>query len=620
MAQPSSDTPILFDFEEDAFQDLLSRLQQVRPQSGSSEIYLYGLGELGKQGLVAEQTSLKRWKEQKDFWQKLGDMGREGADILLYGSSLVAGRKSRKLISRIEKITGLDVASFDDITGLNLSNTVPDWDLKVIFGATPAKPSSFAENWSGQLDWTSHEDHAERSPREIELLDWTECPNESSPTKQCATLEVPLDYVRPEQGTVSIAMARIPATGKKTIGSLFMNPGGPGASGLAALDSTAQRYSDKIKRKFHIVSWDPRGIGETTPTLQSCQQLFPVLDETGKINWNDGLRKSRNQWRNANQACQNENSEFINYLGTRSVARDLNRMRQAVGDPKLTFHGKSYGTRIGYTYAQMYPNKVRALVLDGNINPSGDYTDLARSAIGADLALDFVSKHDRSVAKAFKSGDRILGRQPIELKSGEKFTRWDYREFVTAVLAQSAYDQIPKISELVAKANASGKQSLEAKEIFASIKKTYNSNAGGMFSVVNSLDYSDRPSKKEQAGLVKSASSKGPLSGSLALSYAAAWVGFDLEPDPVPNMTLEQNKAKVADVPVVIVNATKDVYTPKFWAEEMNRAFKNKAFIQQRNTRHCIWSYGDPCVDQPIDTFILKGKLPNSKTCPRVDV
>ena len=188
------------------------------------------------------------------------------------------------------------------------------------------------------------------------------------------------------------------------------------------------------------------------------------------------------------------------------------------------------------------------------------------------------------------------------------------------MLAQSAYDLIPKISELVAKANASGKQSLEAKEIFASIKKTYNSNAGGMFSVVNSLDYSDRPSKKEQAGLVKSASSKGPLSGLLALSYAAAWVGFDLEPDPVPNMTLEQNKAKVADVPVVIVNATKDVYTPKFWAEEMNRAFKNKAFIQQRNTRHCIWSYGDPCVDQPIDTFILKGKLPNSKTCPRVDV
>ena len=294
-------------------------------------------------------------------------------------------------------------------------------------------------------------------------------------------------------------------------------------------------------------------------------------------------------------------------------------MRQAVGDPKLTFHGKSYGTRIGYTYAEMYPNKVRALVLDGNINPSGDYTDLARSAIGADLALDFVIKHDRSVAKAFKSGDRLLGRQPIELKSGEQFSRWDYREFVTSVLADSAYDQITKIAELVSKANGGGKQSEEAKEILANIKRPYNSNAGGMFSVVNSIDYSDRPSKKEQAGLVKSASSKGPLSGSLALSYAAAWVGFDLEADPVPNMSLDQNKAKVADVPVVIVNATKDVYTPKFWAEKMNRAFKNKAFIQQRNTKHCIWSYGDPCVDQPIDTFILKSKLPKSKTCPRVD-
>ena len=619
MAQPSSDKPFLFDVEEDSFQDLLSKLQHFRPTTGLSELYLYGLEELGKQGLGAEETPMTRWREQKDFWQKLGDMGREGADILLYGSSLFAERESSKLISRIEKTTGFDVDIDDDITGLNSSNTRPDWDLKVIVAATPAKPSSFAEDWSGQLDWTRRDEHDKRSPRDRELLDWTECPTESSPTKQCATLEVPLDYERPEQGPVNIAMARIPSTGKKTIGSLFMNPGGPGGSGLAALESSAQRYSDKIKRRFHITSWDPRGIGETTPTLQSCQQPFPVLNETGKINWNDGLKKSRHQWRNANQACQNENSEFINYLGTRNVARDLNRMRQAVGDPKLTFHGKSYGTRIGYTYAEMYPNKVRALVLDGNINPSGDYTDLARSAIGADLALDFVSKHDRSVAKAFKSGDRLLGRQPIELKSGEQFSRWDYREFVTSVLADSAYDQITKIAELVSKANGGGKQSEEAKEILANIKRPYNSNAGGMFSVVNSIDYSDRPSKKEQAGLVKSASSKGPLSGSLALSYAAAWVGFDLEADPVPNMSLEQNKAKVADVPVVIVNATKDVYTPKFWAEKMNRAFKNKAFIQQRNTKHCIWSYGDPCVDQPIDTFILKSKLPKSKTCPRVD-
>ena len=607
MAQSPSDTPFLFDVEKDLFQDLFSRLHHTQPQSGFDELHLYGLEELGKQGRGKEEISLKRWRAQKDYWQKLGDIGREEADILPYGSSPVVERESRGLISRTEKKTGFEVAAYDDITGLNSVHA-------------GSKPPSVAEEWRGQLDRTRNEDHAKRSLREKEQIDWTECPNENSPTKQCATLQVPLNYERPNQGSVNIAMARIPATGKKPIGSLFMNPGGPGGSGLDALDSTAQRYSDKIKKKFHIVTWDPRGIGQTTPTLQSCQQLFPVLDETGKVNWNDGLKKSRNQWRKANQSCQNQNSEFINHLGTRNVVRDLNRMRQAVGDPKLTFHGKSYGTRIGYTYAEMYPNNVRALVLDGNVNPSGDFTDLARSAFGADLALDFVGKNDRSVAKAFKSGDRILGRRPIELKSGEQFTRWDYREFVTSVLAESAYDQIEKISELVRKANGSGKKSEEAKVTFERIKKPYNSNAGGIFSVVNSIDYSDRPSKIEQADMVKSAVSKGPLSGSLALSYAAAWVGFDLDPDPVPNMSLKQNKAKVADIPVVIVNATKDTYTPKFWAKKMNRVFKNKAFIQQKNTKHCIWSYGDPCVDRPIDMFILKAKVPNSKICPRVDV
>ena len=114
---------------------------------------------------------------------------------------------------------------------------------------------------------------------------------------------------------------------------------------------------------------------------------------------------------------------------------------------------------------------------------------------------------------------------------------------------------------------------------------------------------------------MKKAASKGPLSGSLALSYSTAWDGFELDPDPVPNMSLKHLKAKVANVPVVIVNATKDVYTPKFWAKDMNQAFKNKAFIQQRNTTHCLWSKGDPCVDQPIDKFVLTGKMPNSKIC-----
>ena len=83
MAQPSSDKPFLFDVEEDSFQDLLSKLQHFRPTTGLSELYLYGLEELGKQGLGAEETPMTRWREQKDFWQKLGDMGREGADLSL---------------------------------------------------------------------------------------------------------------------------------------------------------------------------------------------------------------------------------------------------------------------------------------------------------------------------------------------------------------------------------------------------------------------------------------------------------------------------------------------------------------------------------------------------------
>ena len=255
------------------------------------------------------------------------------------------------------------------------------------------------------------------------------------------------------------------------------------------------------------------------------------------------------------------------------------------------------------------------MVLDGNINPSGNFLDLARSAVGADLALNFVNKHAPSVVEDFKRGDQILSRKPIDMPTGEQFTRWDYREQVVAWLAGNAYDQIPIIAKFVKTANDGGAESEKAKETLAKIKKQSNSNAGGIFSVVNSIDYSDRPSKSEQADLVKNAAKRGPLSGSLALSYAAAWDGFELDPDPVPNLSLKRYQAKVANIPVVIVNATKDAYTPKFWAKEMNKGFKKKAFIQQRNTTHCIWAKGDPCVDEPINKFVLTGKLPNSKIC-----
>ena len=601
--------------EDQSFQNLLTKLEDIRPQSGFDEIHLYGPGKPGHQKLGREEITVESLRTEKKLWQQLGQMGGKGSDILLYGCNLAKDQKGRELIAKIGKLTGLDVAASDDITGLDPSTTRSDWDLEVTVGSISATPPSIAKKWTGQLDWKSQEDDSRESETDKNSLVWTECPNESSPTKQCATLEVPLDYDRPEEGSVNIAMARVPATGANPIGSLFNNPGGPGGPGVAILDSNSQLYSEKIKKNFHIVSWDPRGIGETTPTLQSCQQLFPVLDETGKVDWDNGLSKSRKQWRKANQACQSGNSQIINHLGTRNVVRDLNKMRQAVGDAELTYHGMSYGTRIGYTYAAMFPKKVRALVLDGNINPSGNFADLANSAVGADLALDFVNKLAPSVAEAFQRGDKILSRKPIDLTSGEQYTRWDYRENVISWLANNAYDQIPIVADYVTKAHSGGPESGEAKEIFARIKKQYNTNAGGIFSIVNSLDYSDRPSKIEQAELIKKAASKGPLSGSLALSYAAAWDGFELDPDPLPNMSEKRLQAKVANVPVVIVNATKDVYTPKFWAKDMNQAFKNKAFIQQRNTTHCIWSKGDPCVDEPIDKFVLTGKVPTSKIC-----
>ena len=447
-------------------------------------------------------------------------------------------------------------------------------------------------------------------------LVWTDCPKEQAPTQQCATLDVPLDYDRPSRGTVTLAIVRVPATGPDPVGSLFFNPGGPGGSGVAALAYEAGQMSAEIKQQFHIVSWDPRGIGETTPTLKSCDSPFPVLPTTGKVNWTKALDRTSKQLRKANRACQRKNSAFIDYLGTRNVVRDLNRMRAAVGDQKLTYHGASYGTRIGYTYAAMFPNKVRAMVLDGNINPSGSYANLSASAVGPDLALDFVKKYAPDVFSDFKRGDRILRDKAITVAPGVKFTRWDYRELTTKLLSKNVQiSQIPFLAQKVQVAAAGGEGSQAAKETLAGLIPTSNSNAGGPFSVVNCLDYADRPGKKAQANAVTDAASQGPLGGQLALSYAPGCAGLDLKPEPVPDMSRGRLRDKVADIPVVISNATKDVYTPKFWAKQMKKAFKTQTFIQRHGTQHVIWGGDDNCVGPPIDSYVLTRQLPFPRTC-----
>ena len=218
---------------------------------------------------------------------------------------------------------------------------------------------------------------------------------------QCARVAVPLDWSQPDGRTISLSVIRRPASRPaQRIGSLFVNFGGPGVAGVATVKRLGPRLNRLGRGRFDVVSWDPRGTGESTRI--SCfandrDQLrfwgafaIPVTSAQSK-------RLVRKTTAFARR-CTERNRGLIPFLSTADTVRDLDHLRELVGDAQLNYRGISYGTFIGQTYANLFPDRVRAMVLDGNINP-----------------LAFTRSVQAAIASSNSDTDRVIGRKFFEL-------------------------------------------------------------------------------------------------------------------------------------------------------------------------------------------------------------
>lgn len=602
---------------DQGLQDLVDLLDESLPSGGFDAIHLYGHGKKGKQSLGRDSISSNSLQTQRYLWSQLNRFVHDDSDLLIYGCKTGAGSEGSKLIQSLAQLTGLDVAASDDITGL--ATTRPhqdsDWDLEVHVGRIEARPAQRLTRWDGTLQLERSDDLAPY-PFKVKPVSWE--PSTTEPDQELAVLKVPLDYDQPHKRKAKIALARVPASGKKPIGSLIFNPGGPGGSGLDELEYVASVLTDRIRKRFHIVTFDPRGVGSSTPTLKAAPGLFPILPPSGSSDWTQALNESRERFRQANIQTQIDNLGFINHLGTRNVARDLELIRQAIGDQKLNYLGFSYGTRIGYTYAAMFPGRIRTLVLDGNVNPSESLAEFTMGAEAPDIALNLVREKEPAIAAAFDEAYSILEAKPIDIGGGLEFTLIDYIERVSfAYLASGSIGLIEGLSGLVMAVASGGNGQEEARKTLSEVKNRIqgNENAGGMFSVVNRLDYGDNYSEQEQLINVQAVIESGPLGGPLAISYAAGASGLDLRSEPVPDMSNKYLRQKVSRIPVLITNSTADAETPRFWAVEMTKAFENHSFLELVSTIHCAISARASCINGRIERYLIQRKLPASKIC-----
>lgn len=235
-------------------------------------------------------------------------------------------------------------------------------------------------------------------------LAWKPCAEPAQRGFQCATLRVPLDYDDPGGRTIRLAVIRRQATDRRhRIGTLFFNFGGPGAAGTAVLP-LAGAITEALRARFDIASWDPRGVGESTavhcfasPEAESAffdDMAIALSFPVGGAEMGAWLGRYQELYRR----CERRNGDLMRHVSTADTARDLDLLRRAVGDRRLNYDGISYGTFLGATYANLFPDRVRALVLDGNLNPKA-YVSPQVKANGRFLTTDLRAGSDLGAAR-----------------------------------------------------------------------------------------------------------------------------------------------------------------------------------------------------------------------------
>lgn len=436
---------------------------------------------------------------------------------------------------------------------------------------------------------------------------------------ECATLTVPELRTKPNGATVRLALVRHPSTGsaEERIGSLVFNPGGPGGSGTGAITWAWANVPDPIRRRFDLVSWDPRGVGATVPHLDPdhCRAPRPARPATGPVNWSRVVRSYERELAGINRACQASYKGDPSSISTMQNVADLEAIRRSLGEGPLNFWGMSYGTRIGYVYALQHPDQVRTMVLDGSIDPASTLLDLTEGAAAADQAYGAFAAAYPDAARGLEELLATLNTRSVRLADDERLTRWTVIDAVyDAVGQQGAYPGLARAIDIwhraVFTSGAARTDAVaQATALGQALAGAFNSNASYAFSLTNCADYADRPTTTQVAAQVRRQHRLAPrLGATQATMYGLGCAGLTTEPDPIPRIT-----GAGSPVPVLILGSTRDGSTIVQWTARMSRAFPNSRTVTYAGGQHVVWGIaGSSCVDDVADAYVIDRVLPSA--------
>ncbi|MQA98136.1 MAG: alpha/beta fold hydrolase [Streptosporangiales bacterium] len=455
-------------------------------------------------------------------------------------------------------------------------------------------------------------------------LDWSDCSTggESGDSFECAKLEVPLDYDKPDGERIKIALIRLPAEDSDSrIGSLVINPGGPGGSGIDYARAARQVITAGVRQRFDIVGFDPRGVGESAPVrCLASARIDHYLGLDGTPDTSAEVRALRAGGEEFAEGCAKRAAKMLPHVGTADAAKDMDVMRAALGDEKLTYLGKSYGTFLGAYYAEQFPGGVRALVLDGALDPAVSPLDVnEQQSKGFEVALesfaaDCVKQPDcpvggnGNVERAVRDIQRLIASTDQRPLSNALGDGREVNEARTSLGVLSAlYDKgtWSYLRQALQRAQQGDGTTLLQLGDFLMGREQDGSftNQTEANLAVNCLDrrwphdvdeYAEAAERTEAPTFGESV-----MWGSLV---CGSWAQPGIE-DARPL------RAKGA-APILVVGTTRDPATPYAWSEGLAEQLDSGVLLTRDGDGHTGYRSGSPCTDAAVDAYLLEGTPP----------
>ncbi|GAA2558480.1 pimeloyl-ACP methyl ester carboxylesterase [Neomicrococcus aestuarii] len=453
--------------------------------------------------------------------------------------------------------------------------------------------------------------------------EWEKCGN-----LECANVEVPLDYKNPAGERISIAVNRLKATDTAQ-GSIIINPGGPGASGVDLVASGSAMFSETLKKNFNVVGFDPRGISrsEAVECLTDAERDEAATDNTEPENTTAYMDFVEDSVKEYTAKCAEKSSKILGFVDTASSARDLDILRDALGDSKLNYLGYSYGTKLGATYAGLFQENTGKLVLDGAMDPSLNESEITigqakgfENAITAYLedclsdaaSCPFEGSVDDAREQLISVIDSVI-EQPIPTNMDREVSVTQFvNGFITPFYEDSLWPLLSlALTDIINDDNGDNILALADASAGREDNGTYNGNQEDAFNAVNCLDYPRGATRAQMSAEYDELVEASPVLGRFLAFGGFMCNNWPVEATNTPAPASADNAA-----PIVIIGTTGDPATPYEWSKSLNEQLKTSVLVTYEGEGHTAYGRSNPCITDAVDTYFVEGTVPqDGLTC-----